>query len=112
MSRYPLILHIDRNNGRPVVSVTGEVDIEAEPQLRAFLECFRADEDIVFDLSGVEFMDSCGVHVLLEARQRGSVELRRVPAAIRRVLAICDVEDLFTIVDGANTGDGRKAQSS
>ena len=75
-----------------------------EPQLRSFLERFRADDGIVFDLSGVEFMDSCGVHALVEARERGPVELRGVPSRVRHLLAICEVDDLFDIRDGA---DGR-----
>ena len=57
---------------------------------------------LVLDLSGVTFMDSSGIALILRAQQRmqlldGSVLVRAVPAQARRVLDAAGIGRLVTI---------------
>ena len=55
-------------------------------------------DDVVLDLSAVEFMDSSGLHVLLGARERhpGRVHLGRTSPRVDRLLDITDTKELLT----------------
>jgi anti-sigma B factor antagonist len=63
---------IDRRDGAVVVRVAGELDLYNAPVLRTALlaECAAAPDRLVVDLSGVEFIDSTALGVLIEARRR------------------------------------------
>lgn len=57
---------------------------------------------LVLDFSGVTFMDSSGIALLLRARQRienlnGSMMVCHVPAQARRVLDAAGIDRLITI---------------
>jgi len=55
-----------------VLHVSGEVDLYTAPQLRERLACLvrKGNYAVVVDLEGVEFLDSTGLRVLVESRQR------------------------------------------
>lgn len=87
-----------------VVVVAGDVDMHTEGQLRA--ELTRLSEppgrQLVLDLSGVEFMASAGVAVLLEISARaeaagGSLALACVHPMVARVLALTAADELVPI---------------
>nr|SBO95204.1 Anti-sigma F factor antagonist (spoIIAA-2); Anti-sigma B factor antagonist RsbV [Nonomuraea gerenzanensis] len=54
--------------GVTVIAVTGEMDATNRADLEAYLQEARGapEKPLVFDLSGVPFMDSSGLHVLLK----------------------------------------------
>ena len=68
-----------------VLSVYGEIDIGTAPVLRdALLPVLEQQTGpVVVDLSDVAFMDSTGVHVLVDALQRAELENRRLAVACR-----------------------------
>ena len=57
-----------------IVAVTGELDLLSAPQLRAALDALVGanPRHIAIDLTATTFMDSAGVHALLDARDRAS----------------------------------------
>jgi anti-sigma B factor antagonist len=63
---------IARNDGLVVVSLAGELDLYNAHEVReALLECCAESPDrLVVDLSGVKFIDSTALGVLIEARTR------------------------------------------
>src|SRR5947207_14563269 len=73
------------------LSLTGELDLSSAPELRARLAPLRAGNSPVrLDLSGLEFIDSVGVHLLIrtigEARMKGwsfQIEPDGAPQAMR-----------------------------
>jgi len=89
-----------------VVSLEGELDLAAAPQLR---ECLVAlvesgATDIVLDVARLDFIDSTGLSVLVMALNRthaveGSTVLRHPSPSIIRLLEITGLRAVFA-VDG------------
>jgi anti-anti-sigma factor len=60
-------------DGIPVVTVAGEIDMSNADRFRDALGLAAADADggsFVVDLTGVEYLDSAGVHALFEHASR------------------------------------------
>jgi anti-anti-sigma factor len=79
----------------PVVTISGEIDIQSGPQLRDQLlrTMRRHGARLALDLTGVTFIDCAGINVLLAARRRAQLEggwLRVIRASpcVQRVLAL------------------------
>mgnify|MGYP002380467705 CR=1 FL=1 len=88
-------------NGAHVLTATGELDIAGASQVLDAVPDAIA-RPIIFDLSGVTFMDSSGLRSLLgvrEACENAGQELRlaRPSEAVLRVLTLVDIVDEFTI---------------
>jgi anti-sigma B factor antagonist len=81
-----------------VVAVAGEVDIATSPQLRdACLQAVESGVDVGVDLERVTFIDSSGLSVLVQARQRVDelgrrFEIRAASRPARRVLEISGLD--------------------
>jgi anti-sigma B factor antagonist len=95
---------VEDRAGVPVVGVRGEVDVATAPALRETLDATidGGPGTVVVDLSGVTFIDSTGLGVLIGARKRCldvGGELRVVVAEPRilKVFEITGLSDLFTI---------------
>ena len=80
-----------------IVSVEGEVDLCAAPLFEESLAIAAATDApaIVLDLDRVSFMDSAGVHVLLQfsisEQNRDRLRLTRGSSQVQRLLAITGV---------------------
>jgi anti-sigma B factor antagonist len=77
-----------------VIYVRGEIDIATCERLRDMIEPHLGPrQSVVLDRSGVEFIDSSGLHVLEQARGKltadgGSLILRNPSEAARRLLTV------------------------
>lgn len=62
----------ERRGSHDVVSATGEIDVFTAPQLEQELGRLTSDgrHDLVVDLSGVDFLDSTGLAVLVKTLKR------------------------------------------
>ena len=94
--------------GAVTVTVVGEVDTFTAPVLRSSLDTQLEQQPrgLVIDLSGVQFLGSAGLAVLVETQKSArarDVELRLVATtrAVTRPLEVTGLIDLFTIVDGS-----------
>lgn len=92
------------------VAVRGEIDIRSAPDLRAWLG--RAVDEgatqLVLDLSGVEFMDSSGLGVLVGVHKRlarigGRLRVVGVSAPVARLLAVTGLTRVFDVRDSTGT---------
>lgn len=74
--------------GGVVVSLVGEIDLSVTDAIRDSVTPQLADAGgVVFDLSGVEFLDSSGITLLLELAGAGrSVAVRAPSRAARSVI--------------------------
>jgi anti-anti-sigma factor len=88
-----------------VLSLHGEIDIGTGPGLQEVLlpVLERQTGPVVVDLSEVSFMDSTGVHVLVDTRRRLEAQNRPLAIACReggqvhRLLALVGLLDLLTV---------------
>jgi anti-sigma B factor antagonist len=101
----PLELEHRRDaKNRDVVVVRGEIDVATSPALREELYSIidGGSREIVVDLSGLGFIDSSGLGVLVAAlkhmRERdGELVLAGLAHPALRVFEITDLTTLFTI---------------
>ena len=108
-------------NGDAVLRVVGEVDASTSPMLHeACLDLASISDRLVLDLSGVTFMDSSGLHVLIRLHHREgttSVVVRNPSGQVLRLLQITDLASRFLErpvpeTDGADTARTRHAEAS
>ena len=92
--------------GRTVIEVRGE-DVMTAPQLSAALDAIlrRHVGDVLVDLSHATFMDSAGLHVLLNAARRLTRHSRRLqvacePGQVRHVIELARLGGTLNLTDG------------
>lgn len=78
----------------------GEIDAHTAPTLAASLDA--AAPKVRLNLSGVEFVDSSGLRVLIDAHQRlqeagGSLTIASPSPAVRRLFEISGVDDYLSV---------------
>lgn len=98
-------------NESTLVRVAGEVDLYAAPRLENELEgVIRSGaKRVIVDLTGVPFLDSSGLAVLLGAARklgRGNLVLTGVQPQIARVLLTTGASWLLTIADNPGESAG------
>ncbi|MBV9167377.1 MAG: STAS domain-containing protein [Solirubrobacterales bacterium] len=93
--------------GTPWIRLSGELDLASVPQLKRTLgiAAVRARR-IVLDLRELSFMDSSGLHLIIDAtnRQRqagGSLLLVRGPHQIDRLFELTRATDAIDFIDFA-----------
>lgn len=92
-----------RQEGTAVVlTVRGELDLVSAPALRGKLHDATAGSpgEVVVDLERLDFLDSTGISVLVDALKRaedagGRMRLRSPTPAVRRVLEVTGLLGLF-----------------
>jgi anti-anti-sigma factor len=96
---------------RAVLAVTGEVDIASSPALRSAFEAAldAGAHELWVDLCATTFMDSSGLHLLLQLHQRAEELRRRVmiicpPGNVRRVLDLTGVIKGLHVLDDLVAG--------
>jgi anti-sigma B factor antagonist len=83
-------------SGALVVRVTGEVDMSNAGDIREVVDQVTATgvDRLIFDLGGLEFIDSSGLAVLLAAAQKvPSVQLRNPSPIVRRVVEVTGLSE-------------------
>ena len=92
------------------IAVQGEIDLASAPKLAdAIGELIqRGYRDVALDLGAVEFMDSTGIKVLVDTRQRvhdagGQLVVQAASATIRRLLQLTGLDWLLPASDGADS---------
>ena len=88
---------LDIDTEGDVVTVSGEIDAHTAPDLAEHLGNFDGSADRIVDLSGVDFMDSSGLRVLIDAHQRaeaaGSKLVLRSPGrAVSRIIEVSGLD--------------------
>jgi anti-sigma B factor antagonist len=108
--------------GRTVVEVSGEIDVYTAPKLREALLSLvdSGTYRLIVDMSGVEFLDSTGLGVLVGGLKRvrahdGSIDLVVTQGRILRIFKITGLSKVFNIydsVDEALAGGGASSASA
>ena len=95
---------IDDASASGVVVVTGEIDLHTAPRLRETLLGHLTNDDrhLTVDLSGVTFIDSTGLSVLIAGLRRarslgGDLRLRAPSRQTYKVLELTKLTEVFAI---------------
>lgn len=99
-------LDVTLRGGHAVLAVIGEVDLATGPRLReAIIDLVnRGERRIVIDLSGVDFLDSTGLGILVGGLKRvrshdGQLALVFTRRRIMKVFEITGLDRVFSIFD-------------
>ena len=102
------ILEVDtqEREGLVQVSLRGELDLSTVDKVEAELRRIEQDDAklLVLDLSGLTFLDSTGLRLMVTADQRARKAGRRVaivkgPETVHRVFTITKLDDRLQMVD-------------
>src|SRR5690606_3091768 len=98
--------------GRVTVTPSGQIDLATAPALADALRQARSGDasEVVVDLTRVDFMDSAGVRVLIDAaretdRGGGRLYLSGAHGWVARVLEITGVGDFLEVLPGPESDD-------
>ncbi|MFP5362686.1 MAG: STAS domain-containing protein [Thermoleophilia bacterium] len=101
-----LRMRSERSGDEHVIGLFGELDLAGADRVEEELLRIESSDvrSIVLDLSGLEFMDSTGVRLILAADARSRDDgkrllLRRGPPSVQRVLQISGVEQMLAFAD-------------
>lgn len=92
---------VERVDGTLIVQLTGEIDISTAEILIDQFRVISAEriQNVILDATGVEFIDSSGLHALIEGKRiirEGGTNLVLVPSQqVRRVLELVFPEPIF-----------------
>jgi anti-sigma B factor antagonist len=96
----PLTISVAGDATAPVISVDGELDLSNVDRLGAAIsESIQADtNNVTLDVSGLRFMDSSGIALLVRTQARvGSLTLRQPSAIIRRLVEATGLADILRL---------------
>jgi anti-sigma B factor antagonist len=83
-----------------VIHVSGEVDLATAPILEKALDsAIAARHPIIVDFAATRYIDSTGLHVLLQARRRHTraVAAAGLPPTLRRVFELTNVDQTIPL---------------
>jgi anti-sigma B factor antagonist len=96
----------EREGDVHTIAVAGELDVAGAGRVEQELRRVESTDvvSIVVDLSGLTFVESTGVRLLIEAQARsradsGRLMLLRGPEDVQRVFELCGVEDRLPFAD-------------
>jgi anti-sigma B factor antagonist len=97
-----MVIRAAREGNAFQLSLYGELDISSARVLERRIQMARSSrsEQVVLDLSGLQFMDSAGLRALLQVQENlrdagQNVALLRGPRAVQQVFDLTDATKLF-----------------
>lgn len=101
-----LTMTSERHGDVHTVALRGELDLASAPDIEQELKRVEATDakSVVIDLSGLTFIDSTGIRLIVTADTRSRANANRLtllrgPAAVQRVFVISGVEKLLPFAD-------------
>ena len=80
----------------PLIEVRGEIDLSNADAFAECLSVFNAGDSIIVDLTGLTFIDSQGISVLVQTHNRGvKIVCRRSDGAVKRALDLCGLDAIL-----------------
>jgi len=95
-----------------IVSVRGEIDVSTASSLEeALRSCLASSGRVIIDLSGVRFMDSTGLNVLIRAQTSKAeqpspvLRLAAVPERVSKLLRLTQLDAVFAVFDSVTAAE-------
>ena len=93
----------NKNSSTLELSIVGRIDTTTAPQLEAELKReISGVTELLLDFSGVEYISSAGLRVLLSAQKvmnrQGKMVLSHVDEAVMEIFEVTGFSDILTIV--------------
>lgn len=91
--------------GTYVIALFGELDMAASEVFPSWTTSLNGQRSIEVDLCGLTFMDSAGLHKLIDLQQQLSSENRALrvrclpESSARRLFELTGLTDRFTLID-------------
>ncbi len=95
-------INVERENGKALMKIEGRLDTTTAPELEKAING-EGDElkSLVLDFSGVDYISSAGLRVLLTAQKKmnaqGYMELRGVSEAVMDIFEMTGFADILVI---------------
>ncbi len=112
--------HLDTRDDVAIVTLSGRLTFAENAAFRRVVEAVAQQtcRDVVLDLSGLDFLDSAGMGMLLVVRdlvagRGGRATLRGADGQVARMLLLAKFGDFFALdfaVGGASFAAGQSAQ--
>ena len=95
-------IDIKRNTEETTLAIDGRLDTTTAPSLEKIInEDIEGTKDLILDMSGLEYISSAGLRVLLGAQKKmqkiGSMKLKNVSEEVMDVLEMTGFADILTI---------------
>ncbi|HEX2266597.1 MAG TPA: STAS domain-containing protein [Actinomycetota bacterium] len=110
-----LDVKVSEQNGAAIVALAGELDISEVPDVEKQLKAVEQSRPpaLVLDLRGLNFMDSSGLRVVLEADLRSRREARRFalipgPEPVHRVFLIALLDKRLEFIKDLSALEGSR----
>jgi anti-sigma B factor antagonist len=92
----------EQNDKNLVVALDGRLDTNTSPNLEEELKAtLPSVEDLVFDLTKLEYISSAGLRVLLSAQKtmnkQGSMVVKNVSEEVKEIFEVTGFSDILTI---------------
>ena len=107
-----LTIAVDADGTTRIIRMEGSCDLATAPRLRQTLQPLVPPEvnEVVLDVSALEFIDSTGLGVVLGAMRRlreggGTLRIAGANGIVRRVLEITDLDKVIPLADTAAASD-------
>lgn len=103
-TRSPLTIDSRYDADTVTLVLRGEIDLASAPALERKLEDAESllPRRIVLDLAGLDFIDSAGIHLLIDAQQRAQADghqliLTHVPAHATRLFRLTGINERLVV---------------
>ena len=98
------MLNIDKTieNGKAVFTLAGRLDTATAPELeKALKESLDGVSELALDFSGLEYISSAGLRVLLSAQKlmnrQGKMKIAHINDIVREIFDVTGFSDILTI---------------
>ena len=93
-------LEAREEDGALVLHLSGELDVTNVKQVRSAVDAFVSSqtERLIFDLEGLQFMDSSGIALLVSVAQKvREVQVRNPSGIVRRLMELTGLTDTLHV---------------
>jgi anti-sigma B factor antagonist len=94
------VASVRQEDGTPVIYLSGELDLISAGQFSTAIDTALADHPggLILDASGLNFMDSSGIALLVSAAQRaGQMQVRNPTPIVRRLIELTGLSEVLRI---------------